>query len=278
MRSVVRGPCPAVLDGPGSLGGQEVAAASTYYSAVTTGAKAYPHKVYGRPEVRNALEAMFHGKCAYCETYYGASQPQDVEHYRPKGGIVNSAGQSLRPGYHWLAADWSNLLPACIDCNRERGQLIDGKPVKSGKGEKFPLLNEASRAQGPGGEARELPVLLDPCRDPVEQHLTFSSDGAVAPAVVQGTPSYRGAETIRILGLRRRGLMRAREERAIVVRTTVRHVRQAIAHLNALPADPGAFAVVERELSELRRLIEPESPYAVMARQLVARELPMLPL
>ncbi|MEF9674035.1 hypothetical protein QNM99_25505 [Pseudomonas sp. PCH446] len=47
----------------------------------------------------------------------------DVEHYRPKGAVSEDASH---PGYWWVAMDWDNLLPSCIDCNRKRKQVTPG--------------------------------------------------------------------------------------------------------------------------------------------------------
>ena len=52
-------------------------------------------------QIRDALEEMFHSKCAYCE-HKIATQ---IEHYRPKSEFPE------------LAFTWSNLLLACPDCN-----------------------------------------------------------------------------------------------------------------------------------------------------------------
>ena len=38
-------------------------------------------------EVKAALEKLFYGKCAYCETFYSVQAPVDVEHYRPKSAV-----------------------------------------------------------------------------------------------------------------------------------------------------------------------------------------------
>ena len=52
---------------------------------------------YGNDAVKAALEKLFHGKCSYCESHYSATQPIDVEHYRPK---------NVGTGYFWMAAVW----------------------------------------------------------------------------------------------------------------------------------------------------------------------------
>ena len=62
---------------------------------------------YKADDVREALTRLFRGKCAYCESRYAVTQPMDVEHWRPKGGVEEEdvdGKTRLGPGYPWLAA------------------------------------------------------------------------------------------------------------------------------------------------------------------------------
>lgn len=70
-----------------------------------------------------SLKEIYKNKCAYCEKlcYY----PR-VEHFRPKGRVIGL--QPLRHGYYWLCYEWTNLLPACHECNSIEA-----------KGDKFPI-------------------------------------------------------------------------------------------------------------------------------------------
>ncbi len=77
-------------------------------------------------EVRYALRMLYYNKCAYCETK--AYQP-DVEHYRPKKKVIGF--QNNNHGYYWLCYEWTNLIPACYECNSRKG-----------KGNKFPINNQ----------------------------------------------------------------------------------------------------------------------------------------
>ncbi|RVI09473.1 endonuclease [Sinorhizobium meliloti] len=155
-------------------------------------AKTFEFARYKESAVKLELERLFHGKCAYCESFYGSTQPVDVEHYRPKGEVEGVPGHR---GYYWLAMDWNNLLPSCIDCNRRREQKAPSALVGSivkllssgefdrtrkmslGKSSAFPLATETGRALAPGdnllGEQR---LLLDPTRDDPREHLTFLID------------------------------------------------------------------------------------------------------
>src|SRR4051794_24811090 len=113
MRRVPLPPSPALLDRPGSPGAQEIARATDYYDTQPPPTRAFKHAVYKRAAIRNALNAAFAFKCAYCESGYGGTQPVDVEHYRPKGKVVTPTGATIKAAYYWLAATWDNLLPAC---------------------------------------------------------------------------------------------------------------------------------------------------------------------
>jgi len=95
-----------------------------------------------KSHVIDKLNTWYLYKCAYCERIYKL----DVEHYRPKAEVrdenndivqvTNSVGVLLKhPGYYWLCYEWSNLIPACITCNRE-----------GGKNSKFPTINHYEQA------------------------------------------------------------------------------------------------------------------------------------
>jgi len=63
--------------------------------------------------VKDAMEALCHFKCAYCESPINARRSEHVEHFKPK---------SLFPS---LAYDWDNYFLACDGCN---GTKLDKWP------------------------------------------------------------------------------------------------------------------------------------------------------
>ncbi|UXU76440.1 MULTISPECIES: endonuclease [unclassified Paracoccus (in: a-proteobacteria)] len=153
--------------------------------------RSYGFKVYKDDGTRRALETLFGGKCAYCETFYASQAPVDVEHFRPKGEVE---GDEEHWGYWWLAASWDNLLPSCIDCNRRRYQILPVPQTASlddlrqsahenrrvGKANAFPV-EPGTRAYGTSDDpqaeiVRERPYLLDPCHDDPDEHLEFLVD------------------------------------------------------------------------------------------------------
>lgn len=108
--------------------------------------------VFGAKDVRAELETFHHGKCAYCEVKLRPVTTGHVEHFRPKGVVVDeTTGALVRPGYYWLAYSWDNLLLFCPRCNSP-----------ACKGNRFPLRSEADRA-GPAAKStlRERPLLVE---------------------------------------------------------------------------------------------------------------------
>jgi len=187
---------PASLLSADGAGASELKRAITHYGPPAKKTK-FAFRAYKSDDVRHTLEALFHGKCAYCESRYDVSGPVDIEHFRPKGGIDGVDGH---PGYWWLAADWANLLPSCLDCNRRRYQptpkafasLSGGldasrekgfAAIKTGKETCFPIAAAGVRMTGrPAPDVAasaltaEQALLLDPCRDQPGEHLRFYID------------------------------------------------------------------------------------------------------
>lgn len=274
MRRIAQPPCPPVLDGPSSQGGAEIVEATTYYGSVPRPEKGYLHTAYKHQSVRDRLNEAFGYRCAYCESSYGATQPVDVEHYRPKGEIATSNG-TIKPGYFWLAATWCNLLPSCIDCNRvryHRGR--DGVPRRSGKGNWFPLVDERQRVVTPDGDiSTEQPLLLNPYHDHPERHLEALEEGALRPAAAPGEPGgedARGRATIDVIGLNRPQLVTAREAYAVRVKAQLRRVADAEDNIRRHPDDQNLYHQLRRELNELKELKKPSSPYRLLTEHLIA--------
>ena len=146
----------------------------------------FDSKVYGHKDVKDALKAMQHGKCAYCEGDFLAYCYGDIEHFRPKGFSQQARGAPrIYPGYYWLAYDWDNLVLSCELCNRARKRNI------------FPLANPARRAREPSQTALEDPLLLDPTGnvDP-RDHIRFVGN-------VPEAKSELGRRSIDLYGLDR---------------------------------------------------------------------------
>ncbi|MGB1250070.1 MAG: hypothetical protein ACPG8W_05510 [Candidatus Promineifilaceae bacterium] len=204
------------------------------------------HKVdetfYKRVSVKQALPALFHDKCAYCEASL-LNVTWDVEHYRPKGRVAESPKHS---GYYWLAYTWSNLFPACQFCNQRRkepprwGEIIQGA---GGKADQFPLENEKTRVTSPAKNRllnQEATLLLNPCEEDPIPHIGFSFDGGIFE--ING--SLKGKTTIDVCHLERRALDILRRQVIESVIETLKHIELAKqAGLSALETDLKAYLI-----------------------------------
>jgi uncharacterized protein (TIGR02646 family) len=195
--------------------------AERYYLARRPPRENMTFEVYGRDDVKLALNQLFGDKCAYCEFDFSPGMPVDVEHYRPKGGVVDGHGQLLFPGYWWLASEWSNLLPSCIDCNRARWHRFGVDRYKFGKENLFPLPPGQGPARNQRQVAAECPLLINPADDDPAQHLRHvykrspkgRMESLVEPVLVNGVEDPRGVASRDTYGLNRPSLARARRKR-----------------------------------------------------------------
>ncbi|HEX9929496.1 MAG TPA: hypothetical protein VGB02_13240 [Pyrinomonadaceae bacterium] len=167
----------------------------------------------------SALDGIFRGKCAYCETEIYQSSSGDIEHFRPKGNVkdftsgktitVTIGGQEVQhPGYYWLAYDNQNLLFSCELCNRPNKQRSNNRTI--GKHDYFPLETDF-RAIQPGEEINESPSFINPLSidpdDLPENHLKIDKSGVLA------FKTERGRKCIEMLGLNERHLPDYRRDR-----------------------------------------------------------------
>lgn len=235
---------------------------------------------YSNDDVKATLDSTFHRKCAYCESYYGATMPLDVEHYRPKAGVQLTPGSSAvtPPGYYWLASQWLNLLPSCADCNRPRGQeLPDNLRATAGKANRFPVGAEARRARRPGEEADEPRLLLHPYFDEPAKHLRFVTDlrspraGEVEPAPVgrKRTPSPQGQASIEVYALQRRGLVDARLAMLKRLTMALADVEDDVDEINSAGLTPHLAERFKRHVAELKGYARPDQEYSAMCAQMI---------
>ena len=170
MIVVTRSAKPSVLDRK-----EQVWLAAVRRAATNTERENAVNK-YRHKHIKDALKAMFHGKCAFCESKIEHVSDAHIEHYRPKSKFPD------------LTFAWNNLLLACGQCNSTKY-----------KGDKFPESN----ADGP---------YVDPCTDNPEDHFQFFYDAKTKLASVYGKTA-RGATTERDLGLNRPDLRTYRSKR-----------------------------------------------------------------
>ena len=184
-------------------------------------------EIFGHAEVKAALRAVQHDKCAFCESKITHVSPGDVEHFRPKAGYRQKPSDPLaRPGYYWLAYEWSNLLLACPICNQRF------------KENHFPLANPARRVRSHRDDiGREKPRLIHPAIEEPGEFLDFREHIIYA---IGG--NLRGLATIEILGLDRIKISERRLD--------------ALNKLKALVTARKAFRAIKRPWRDIREAIQ----------------------
>lgn len=279
---------PRTTSSPAALVEAGATEITTWRDATADARKKLKFKAYKAKEVRDGLEAMFNRKCAYCESIIGHITSLDVEHWPPKGGIRTEEG-ALMEGYWWLAAEWTNLFPACPHCNRPTRHAAAGGGTTAGKGMRFPLQPTRTAAPRKGDEALEQPLVLNPS-DPDEQraperHLEFFTEQEMAAhseleGVMRAAPDGSGgddplgATSIAVYGLNREQLVLRRKELLLRIRMAVADIKDAIATAEELAkgseAEARQLAIVGRRRGELERLLADDAEYLLLARQFAA--------
>lgn len=163
---------------------------------------------------REQLEKQFYEKCAYCETEYLANSDTWIEHYRPKSE------------YYWLAYEWSNLLPTCTKCNRNKRNYF---PLinKAGKIKKPPLSNgklDTSKCKADTASLlNEQAFVLHPKIDNPKDYLDFRINSNCTGIEIIGKDQInhdkyqgRGDATIKICDLNRSDLIIDRYKKVIL--------------------------------------------------------------
>ena len=262
----------------------------------------FSFKAYKHDEVRRRLEDLFHGKCAYCETFYRMSAPVDIEHFRPKNSVSEDP---THPGYWWIAMAWENLLPSCLDCNRKRKQhtvtnsvsLVELREnmkrqpsTQSGKLDSFPIRDGTARLQPEDVVySTEQALLLNPCVDVPGDHLKFVFEGNPLVSLVvpraNPNPSERGAVSIQVYGLNRLGLVQERtrvlrhlaflgdlvlELGELIDQLTQPDVVAALAGTQASALTQRLQRLLDQTLTEMKSMTSHEQPYSAMAEAWLA--------
>ena len=112
----------------------------------------FDNKIYGHSTVKKVLLTSHFEKCCFCERKIESGH---VEHFRGKGGYQQSESNKIvKPGYYWLAYEWSNLFLSCARCNSTYKRNF------------FPLANPLERAISHLYDInKEQPLLIDPAKD-----------------------------------------------------------------------------------------------------------------
>lgn len=173
-------------------------------------AKAYIGERYKHKTVLTALQDLYHHKCGYCEEKIDGVSYEQIEHYRPKGGVNKKdlKPEEAHPGYYWLGDEWSNLLIACQRCNGngKKGIRFPLSDPDHRIKEHFPLLDDGSYQISENHYASnhhqgEDPLILNPETKDPDDHLTINATGDLD--AYQASPY--GDQTIKICDLNRDG-------------------------------------------------------------------------
>lgn len=152
--------------------------------------------IYGHEDVKSALIDLQKKCCCFCESRITHISSGDVEHFRPKNGYSQDQNDLFhKPGYFWLAYDWSNLFLSCEQCNRRFKKNF------------FPLKNPANRfnPQKKLDISNEEPLFIDPSKVDPAEHIRF-----IGPNITHIT--QEGYATIKELRLDRDDLTEMRRD------------------------------------------------------------------
>ena len=199
----------------------------------------FDSKIYGHKTVKDALIKSQHDKCCFCESKVTHISYGDVEHFRPKAGVRQISGAQLeKPGYYWLAYEWSNLFFSCQLCNQRYKENL------------FPLVKPGDRARSHNDDIDiEKPIFVNPTED-AEKFVSFRAEVIFA---IDDNP--RGKATIKALGLDRDKLNDIRKEYYDMLK-----VVYEVANLKpSIPASKRAKDLIERS-------VQSSSQYASMIR------------
>ena len=275
-----------VFLGPAGGAQDELRQARAHYAGANP--KTYEFKAYREDSIKAALESLFHGKCAYCESSYKAVGPVDVEHYRPKGKVEE---EPTHVGYWWLAADWENLLPACLDCNRRRrhrvatpnmtqADLIAARRASVGKKDAFPIRGH--RAFGEADDiTAEDPLLIDPTRSDPAQHLAWPVDNSLSVVVAVdrgGLPDQYGDASIKCYALNRHGLVEARTAVLGRLKLDRDHMTRLLDIALEL-SNPERQKLIDEAMTvraQLESQCAPDQPYSALAKVFYVETMAML--
>jgi uncharacterized protein (TIGR02646 family) len=209
--------------------------------------------IYGHKRVKTALKEMQHDKCVFCESKASHIAYGDVEHFRPKGGFRQLETDSLeRPGYYWLAYEWTNLMFSCQICNQRHKKNL------------FPLRDPAARARNHHDSiVDETPLFVDPTREDPSEFIGFRAE------VPYGIDSFdRGETVINALGLKRIDLLERRRDRLQILKTLFNLVRIA----EDRPEDGELSAIAQVAAEELERAAQQSAEYSAAVRAAIADE------
>jgi uncharacterized protein (TIGR02646 family) len=211
-------------------------------------------------ELKDALAELSHDKCWYCEMRQERSD-NAVDHFRPKAV------------YRWLAFNLRNFHYACTFCNSRRTDAGTGST--GGKGDQFPLEAGCARAAGPGEEAQERFLLLNPCCASDPMLLDFNDDGRPTARHPDHPGRRLRAETsILLYHLNHSDLVEHRRRLAIELNEKIEAANALYDRVDA--GDPAITSSYAHHVRDLVNAMAERAELSAFARRIVAgrRDIP----
>lgn len=242
---------PNILLKQGKAKRRAMSAAYTRASAdYDGGAKTFEidAKIYAHKTVKALLIQAQNDKCFLCESKVTHIGYGDVEHFRPKAGCRQSVKDKLqKPGYYWLAYEWSNLFFSCQLCNQRF------------KANLFPLVDDNKRARCHRDDmAQEEPLFINPAEESPENFISFNAEIPFAIG-----DNVRGKVTIELLGLARPKL----NERRLTLYRRLKRLYDIASLVPPIPESAEALALLNAELQDAS---QDSAEYTAMVRAAVA--------
>lgn len=156
------------------------------------------------PSIRSALETLFLGKCAFCESRAATG----IYRFRPTSDAEPRTRDPMAHlAYGWLADAWQNLYPICRACRPARPNHfpVEGRRLQPPSWDAYAVYVRANDGLWPGYPLEERALLLDPCEvRKLGDHILPFMDGALRAR------SRQGEETIAHFRLNRSELAERR--------------------------------------------------------------------
>lgn len=202
---------------------------------------------------KNVLADKSHNKCWYCEIIQERSDDA-VDHFRPKSK------------YKWLAFGINNFRYSCTFCNSRRRDNETG--TVGGKGDKFPLADEARRATSEGQENNEQPILLDPCSAHDPTLLDFLDTGHPTAKYANHPQRRERAEiSINLYHLDHTDLVEKRRILAINLKKKINTANGLFDRVDT--GDPSITDSYNEHVRELQNAMSEEAELSSFARRII---------
>lgn len=203
--------------------------------------------VYNHQSVKPLLLKAQNDTCCYCETRI-VGTAGEIEHFRPKDGYKQDKMDKPlhKPGYYWLAYEWTNMLVACSVCNNTKRNYF---PIENAE-----TRDEAIKERKIG---KEKPYIINPYEtsdEEIAKQLGFI--GALEIGLTK-----KGFYTVSCCGLNRPSLTKDR----FIMLSKLLIIKDGIALYRAKLGEQGA-KMKEQELKDSIRQYLKEGKYTLMLR------------